>query len=196
MTHILIAEDDKNIREGLIDTLEMEDYQVTDCANGQDAIDIAMKDDFDLILLDVMMPIKTGFDVCREIRAAKKQTPVIFLTAKGEEIDKVLGLEFGADDYITKPFGIRELVARIKAVLRRSATVVEIDEAASFDFGEATIFRRKYTGDLNGTSFDLSSKEMDLLKTFHQHPGETLTRNDLLKMVWETEYGDYSRTLD
>ncbi|MCH2176617.1 MAG: response regulator transcription factor [Lentisphaeria bacterium] len=198
MSHILIAEDDTNIREGLVDTLELEGYKITSCSNGKEALEKLKEKDFDLVLLDVMMPELNGFDVCKEFRQTNDQTPVIFLTAKGEEIDKVLGLEFGADDYMTKPFGIRELVARIKAALRRCQTQTSqnIDAQATFQFGEATIYRRKYQGEHKGVNFELSSKEMELLKTFYQHPEETLSRHDLLMMVWENEYGDYSRTLD
>ena len=118
--HILVAEDDENIRMGLVDILESESYRVTQAANGEKALELFRKSSFDLILLDIMMPVKSGYDVCRDIRTTDQQVPIIMLTAKGEEMDKVIGLHSGADDYITKPFGIHELLARITAVLRRS----------------------------------------------------------------------------
>ncbi|SDT95996.1 response regulator transcription factor [Desulfobacula phenolica] len=118
--HILVAEDDDNIRMGLVDILESESYQVTQAQNGEKALALFRNNTVDLVLLDIMMPEKNGYDVCRDIRAMDKQVPIIMLTAKGEEMDKVIGLHSGADDYITKPFGIHELLARITAVLRRA----------------------------------------------------------------------------
>ena len=117
---VLVAEDDMNIRMGLVDTLESEGYRVSQAKDGKQAMQLFEKDSFDLILLDIMMPEKSGYDVCRDIRAINEDVPIIMLTAKGEEIDKVVGLQLGADDYMTKPFGIHELLARISAVLRRS----------------------------------------------------------------------------
>ena len=119
---ILVAEDDANIRMGLVDTLESENYQVAEASDGAMALDLFNNNIFDLILLDIMMPEKSGYDVCQDIRMVDKDIPIIMLTAKGEEFDKVLGLKLGADDYITKPFGIHELLARISAVLRGSKT--------------------------------------------------------------------------
>ena len=117
--HILVAEDDANILTGLKDTLESEGYRVTPAVDGQEALDLLQHHTYDLIILDIMMPGKSGYDVCREIRSQNEDLPVIMLTAKSEEIDKVVGLQLGADDYITKPFGVHELLARISAVLRR-----------------------------------------------------------------------------
>ena len=126
MAKILVVEDEPNMQIGLKDNLEFEQFEVTVAKDGQQGLDIMLRDKFDLIILDVMMPKMSGFDVCKAARNQGVSTPIIFLTAKGEEIDKVLGLELGADDYITKPFSIRELVARVKAILRR---VESLDKA-------------------------------------------------------------------
>ncbi len=198
-THILVAEDDAHIRDGLKDTLELEGYTVTVAADGKEALQLADEQSFGLIILDIMMPEINGYEVCREIRRHDPAVPIIMLTAKGEEIDKVLGLELGADDYVTKPFGIRELLARIAAVLRRTqprrGTGGE-ELADEFKFGQAVINRRAFKGELNGKTFRLSARAMELLKIFHQHPGEVLSREELLRMAWEVDYGGYTRTLD
>lgn len=200
-THILVAEDDNNILTGLIDTLESEGYEVTPASNGRQAIDLFRTKSFDLILLDVMMPEKSGFDVCRDIRLKNQDVPVIMLTAKGEEIDKVVGLQLGADDYITKPFGVRELLARIEAVLRRSkrnekqsAKNGEIPD--SFSFGDAEVESRTYKVRIQGNNYDISDKELKLIKFFYLHPNEVLSRNQLLNAVWGIEYYGTTRTLD
>ncbi len=196
-TRILVAEDDGHIRDGLRDTLELEGYTVATAEDGRQALDLAGAESFDLILLDIMMPHVNGYDVCRQIRQSDAATPIIMLTAKGEEIDKVVGLELGADDYVTKPFGIRELLARISAVLRRAKPGDDGEELPDeFTFGEAVINRRAYRGSLGEKTFDISRREMELLKIFHQHAGEALSRDELLKMAWEVDYGSYTRTLD
>lgn len=199
-THILVVEDDAHIREGLVDTLESESYKVSQAANGADALKTFDPKAHDLVLLDIMMPDRNGYDVCREIRRRDRDVPVIFLTAKSQEIDKVLGLELGADDYVTKPFGVRELLARIAAVLRRcqptSTTTTDDDLPASFRFGQAEIFRRTYRGQLGDTTFDLTSLEMELLETLHAHPHEVLTREELMRLVWGQDYHGTTRTLD
>ncbi len=195
--HILVAEDDANIRDGLKDTLELESYEVTTAVDGKDAVAKFAAGDFDLILLDIMMPQVNGYDVCKQIRQTNQRTPIIFLTAKGEEIDKVLGLELGADDYVTKPFGVRELLARIAAVLRRSRpSAAEEDVGDEFMFGPVKVNRRSYRGEVDGDVFDISRREMELIRIFYQHPGEALSRDELLRMAWEVEYGSYTRTLD
>lgn len=151
-----------------------------------------------LVLLDIMMPGKSGYDVCREIRATDAATPVIMLTAKGEEIDKVLGLGLGADDYVTKPFGIRELLARVAAALRRAQAVEANGGAApaEFAFGAVNVDARRYC--VHGESGDvaLSDKELKLLTFFHAHPEEVLSRDALLNAVWGVSYFGSTRTLD
>jgi len=198
MKKILIAEDDPNIRAGLIDLFESEGYRVCAAENGAVALALHAAESFTLILLDVMMPEKSGYDVCREIRKTDSTTPIIMLTAKGEEIDKVIGLQLGADDYVTKPFGVHELIARTEAVLRRTARVTP--EAPPlpdvFDFGSARIDTRQYTAEINGKNLPLSSREMELLRCFHARPNEVLSRDQLLNQVWGIDYLGTTRTLD
>jgi len=200
-TTILVAEDDALIRRGLVDTLESEGYRVLAAHDGVAALVLYEQVHPDLLLLDVMMPRKSGYDVCREVRRTDSDTPVVMLTAKGEELDKVVGLELGADDYVTKPFGVRELLARLAAVLRRSrgggSAVRKPAEAPDrFRFGEAEIDRRAYRCQLRSHSFDLTARELALLVEFYFHPGEVLSRERLLRAVWGVDYGGTTRTLD
>ena len=196
--HILVAEDDTHIRNGLIDTLESEGYRTTAAKNGQEAVVHFKAGTFDLVLLDIMMPSLNGYDVCRAIRKKDEQVPVIMLTAKSEEIDKVLGLELGADDYITKPFGVHELLARIGAVLRRSRRLQQTikRDDRRFQFGSAEINGRQYRAQTGDQSFDLSERELNLLNYFRSHPDAVLSRDELLNVVWGIEYYGTTRTLD
>ncbi len=202
LTRILVAEDDVNILNGLVDTLESEGYNVTAAGDGEKALDVFNSERFDLIILDVMMPGKSGYDVCRAIRAQDEDVPVIMLTAKGEEIDKVVGLQLGADDYITKPFGIHELLARISAILRRAKRNAgqnnkSSDEAPEvFSFGLAKINVLKFRARVGDKTFDLSARELKLLQLFYKHKGEALSREKLLNDVWGIEYYGTTRTLD
>ncbi len=197
---ILIAEDDKNIREGLIDTLESEGYQAVAAVDGDDAMIQFAASSPDLVLLDVMMPGKSGYDVCREIRTDNTQVPIIMLTAKGEEIDKVVGLQLGADDYVTKPFGVHELLARIAAVLRRTRPAAAPTEPSGLPdplaFGPTTIDRKRYRATRGDAGFDLSARELKLIEQFCAHPGEVLSRDQLLNAVWGISYYGTTRTLD
>jgi len=199
-THILLAEDDDHIRQGLIDTLESENFNVTAAQNGQEAIDLHAENRFDLVILDIMMPEKSGYEVCKQIRKHDAALPVLMLTAKSEEIDKVVGLELGADDYVTKPFGIRELLARINALLRRSQTSVALSRPSfhseTFVFGTATVNRQEYSCKLSEDIHDLSARELKLLEFFHAHPNVVLSRNDLLNEAWGIDYYGTTRTLD
>jgi DNA-binding response OmpR family regulator len=195
---ILVVEDDPDIRLGLVDTLESEGYQVLEAKDGLEAVKLFDMHDIDLLLLDIMMPGKNGYDVLREIRVKNKQIPVIMLTAKGEEIDKVIGLELGADDYITKPFGIHELLARISTVLRRSSLSIQADSSSPEPqfFGGHTIDFRQYKLFKGDVEFDLSEREIKLIKVFHDHPDEVLSRDVLLDKVWGIDYAGTTRTLD
>ncbi len=196
---ILVAEDDPDIRMGLVDTLESEGYQAVEAKNGLEALKFFKSQEIDLLLLDIMMPEKNGYDVLREIRIINKQIPVIMLTAKGEEIDKVLGLELGADDYITKPFGIHELLARISAVLRRSfitAKNQKDNQDLKRFFGGLPIDLKCYKLKKNNEEFDLSDREIKLIKIFLDHPDEVLSRDYLLDQVWGIDYSGTTRTLD
>ena len=198
---ILVAEDDPNILTGLVDTLESEGYEVATATNGKEALQLFEAGRFDLILLDIMMPEISGYDVCKQIRAKDEGTPIIMLTAKSEEIDKVVGLQLGADDYISKPFGVHELLARIQAVLRRctrkqgqqknSSNIPE-----SFPFGDAVVDTRKFRMTVQNKSIDLSEREISLLRCFYLHPNEVLSRDQLLNDVWGIDYYGTTRTLD
>ncbi len=195
---ILIAEDDLNLRQGLADLLIDEGYQVETAADGREAFRLFEEKQPTLVLLDVMMPELSGYDVCRQIRRQDTNVPILMLTAKNEEIDKVVGLELGADDYMTKPFGLYELRARIKALLRRSRH----GETASgslpeeFFFGEVLINRKRLEAVLDQNAHRLTLRELALLDLFHQHPGEILSRDFLLNQAWGIDYQGTTRTLD
>lgn len=199
--HILVVEDDRNILMGLVDTLESEGYRATPASDGEQALRLLEDRAFDLVLLDIMMPEKSGYDVCRIIRSQDEQLPVIMLTAKSEEIDKVVGLELGADDYITKPFGIRELLARIGAVLRRSQrqSVPPPEQPGcpnDFMFGAARIDALQYKAISSDRTFRLSARELRLLQFFYAHPNQVLSRDRILDAVWGMKYFGTTRTLD
>ena len=205
---ILVAEDDAHIREGLVDTLGSEGYTVDAAGDGDEALALFGKRTYDLVLLDIMMPGRSGYDVCREIRAGRSTVPILMLTAKGEEVDKVVGLQLGADDYVTKPFGVRELLARVAALLRRAriagasgggadgGDAADAGDDAVFAFGDARIDTRCYTARLGRKTFDLTAREVTLLRLFHAHPGEVLSRDQLLNAAWGINYYGTTRTLD
>ncbi len=199
-SRILIAEDDANIRRGLIATLESEGYDVVAAADGAQALKLYPQLKYDLVVLDVMMPGASGYDVCRALRAAGAITPVLFLTAKGEEVDKVVGLKLGGDDYVVKPFGVHELLARVEALLRRgraSSGAAETDAPPVFRFGAAEIDRRAYSIRSPGREpMALTARELRLAEVFAAHPGETLSRDRLLNAVWGVGYAGTTRTLD
>lgn len=198
---ILVAEDDENIRIGLMDTLESEGYQVEEASDGEEAMTLFQSRVFDLVILDIMMPGMNGYDVCRAIRKENESVPIIMLTAKGEEIDKVVGLQLGADDYITKPFGVHEFLARVAAVLRRSMlnpaeSAPESGGSDRFFIGDAEVDAREYRVRKGGESRSLSERELRLLQFFHAHPNEVLSRDALLNGVWGIDYFGTTRTLD
>lgn len=197
---ILVAEDDPNIRLGLMATLESDGYAVTAASDGAQALRLYQQQKYDLVVLDVMMPKSSGYDVCRDLRARGERVPVMFLTAKGEEIDKVVGLKLGGDDYVTKPFGVHELLARVEALLRRARAGRPGGEPAAlpavFRFGAAEIDRRRYTAAIGAESHALTARELRLLEVFAAHPGEVLTRDALLNTVWGVNYAGTTRTLD
>ena len=196
---VLVAEDDMNIRMGLVDTLESEGYRVSQAKDGKQAMQLFENDSFDLVLLDIMMPEKSGYDVCRDIRAINEDVPIIMLTAKGEEIDKVVGLQLGADDYMTKPFGIHELLARISAVLRRSKRQKSRGNELLqelFMFGGFEVNTKTYKLSKPGMSIDISQRELKLICHFYARKGEVLTRDNILNAVWGIDYFGTTRTLD
>jgi len=198
---VLVAEDDANIRTGLLDTLESEGYKPVPAGDGAQALALYESEKFDLVLLDIMMPGRSGYDVCKVIRARNDSIPIIMLTAKGEEVDKVVGLQLGADDYVSKPFGVHELLARIAAVLRRSQPKPEPAKKAAkgpvrFTFGETEIDARQYRAKRGRKSFELTDREIKLLHYFHAHPDDVLGRDELLNAVWGITYYGTTRTLD
>jgi len=194
---ILVVEDDPHIRLGLVDALESEGYAVTECRDGGEAVPLARQANPDLIILDVMLPRKSGYDICRELREAKNRVPILMLTAKGQEIDKVVGLELGADDYVTKPFGVRELIARVHALLRRSqadaAPAAAPDQLA---FGEVKIETRALRGRRGGATFELTPRELAVLAVLYRELGNAVSRDRLLNEVWGIDYYGTTRTLD
>ena len=193
---ILIAEDDRNIRNGLLDALELEGYTVKGACDGTEAIRLYNEFRPDLLLLDVMMPQINGYDVCRRIRRNDPLLPIIMLTARAEEIDKVLGLELGADDYVTKPFSLRELCARIAARLRiRTAAGNEQKSTETFSFADWQIDPKTQRAVSGSREVELTQREIDLLRLFAGHPDEVLKRQTILRQVWGAE-SQCSRTLD
>jgi two-component system, OmpR family, alkaline phosphatase synthesis response regulator PhoP len=192
---ILVIEDEEALRVALSDRLKNEGYAVECVADGEDGFQKALHERFDLILLDVMLPRKKGFDICRDVRNAGIVVPIIMLTARGETVDKVLGLKLGADDYLTKPFEMIELMARIEALLRRgsgkSATDTRVHE-----FGDVRIDLVGTSVTRNGEVVPISAREFQLLRYFLEHPGETLSREVLLQDVWGYSVDAFSRTVD
>ncbi len=193
-TRILIVEDEPAMVAGLRDNLEFEGYEVISADNGVDGLERAMTDDPDLVLLDVMMPRMSGLDVCKQLKAKRPSVPIIMLTARGQEIDKVVGLELGADDYVTKPFSIRELMARVKAVLRRSSPMAPPAEV--YEFSDIAVNLRGNEVLRGGKPVELSAKEFALLAYFISHPTETLSRDRLLDAVWGYDNYPNTRTVD
>jgi len=194
MKKILIVDDEPSMRLGLKDNLEIEGYAVELAEDGEDGLSKINNHSFDLIVLDIMMPKISGFDICKKMRKDGNNTPVIFLSAKGEELDKVLGLEFGGDDYITKPFSVRELLARIKAILRRNGSNQQSSETVqigrlSFDFQSFSVFE-------NEVPITMSYKEFEIIHFLWNHKNETVSRDQLLNNIWGKNVYTTSRTID
>jgi DNA-binding response OmpR family regulator len=194
MAKILIVEDEPNMVSGLRDNFEFEGYEVITAPDGVSGLERALRESPDLVLLDVMMPRMSGLDVCKQLKAKRPSLPVIMLTARGQEVDKVVGLELGADDYVTKPFSIRELLARVKAVLRRSGTPKQAQE--QYSFGDVEVNLRNCQVARKGKALEVSSKEFELLKYFLCHAGEALSRDRLLEDVWGYDRFPTTRTVD
>ncbi len=192
---ILIVDDEVNICELIRLYVEKEGYHAVIANNGQQALEKFKSISPDLVLLDVMLPIKDGWQVCREIRAIDN-TPIIMLTAKGETFDKVLGLELGADDYMVKPFELKELLARMKAVLRRSAGFVEEEKDEELCFGGLKINQSTYEVSLDDQKIDMPPKEFELLYFLAKNTNKVFTRDQLLDEIWGYEFFGDSRTVD
>lgn len=196
MHRILIVEDELAMLMGLKDNLEIEGYKVETADDGIKGLDMILKNEYDLILLDVMLPSLSGFDICRKARNQGMSTPIILLTAKGEEIDKVLGLELGADDYITKPFSIRELLARIKALLRRTELGSNTPNIKNIIIGKLMVNFSNYEAFINNESTKMSHKEFEFLHYLWDQRNKVVSRDELLDNVWGTDYIPSSRTVD
>ena len=194
MKRILIVEDDPAILTGLKASLEEEHYEVIAAMDGEEGYELAKGGGPDLIILDVMLPRKNGDEICRDLRADGVATPILMLTSKKEEMDKVLGLELGADDYVTKPFSVRELHARIRALLRRQTGLMQ--EIEELTFGDVHLDFKKMEARKGDTEVQLSAKEYEIVKYFAQHEGEVVTRNMLLDEVWGYEAFPSTRTVD
>jgi DNA-binding response OmpR family regulator len=195
---ILVVEDDPHILLGLEEILKSEGFEVAVCNRGDRAVEAVAREHPVLVVLDVMLPGLSGYDVCKQLRAGKDSRPILMLTAKGQELDKVVGLDLGADDYVTKPFGVRELLARIQALLRRAggAGGPNADGQAPFHIGHAQIDPKRFQLKRGQSVEELTAKELKLLQFFHAHPTEVLSRDRLLNEVWGYNYYGTTRTLD
>jgi DNA-binding response OmpR family regulator len=194
MARILLVEDEPKMQRGLRDNLEFEGHEVTAVGDGRSGYQTLLRESFDLVILDVMLPQMSGFDVVRKTREKGNRTPILILTAKGEEIDKVLGLELGADDYVTKPFSLRELIARVNALLRRAVPAGSGDTMMTL--GDVEVNFASYSGSKDGKEFSMTSKEFEILKYLWQHRNETVSRDDLLTNVWGYDESVSTRTID
>jgi two-component system alkaline phosphatase synthesis response regulator PhoP len=193
---ILVVEDEEALRVALSDRLKSEDYLVETAADGEEGFQKALAGRFDLVILDVMLPRKKGFDICRDVRKAGLVVPIIMLTAKSETVDKVLGLKIGADDYVTKPFEMIELMARVEALLRRAPGPPSEEGDRVYHFGQVRIDLLGTSVTRKGRVVPLSAREFQLLRYFVQHPGATLSREVLLKEVWGYSADAFTRTVD
>ncbi|MCV6613168.1 MAG: response regulator transcription factor [Amphritea sp.] len=197
MMKLLIAEDDLNIRQGLRALLETEGYECLEAADGDDAWEIYQAEQPDLVLLDIMMPKQDGYSVCRRIRQVSEQVPVIFITAKSEEIDQVLGLELGADDYIKKPFGSREVTARIRAVTRRCLRKMDKEDSAEpFAMADLQIRPDELRAVRGEQQIELSLRDLKILRLLFENTGRVVDRDSLFNHCWGHHYLPSSRTLD
>jgi two-component system alkaline phosphatase synthesis response regulator PhoP len=193
MRRVLVVEDDPAMTVALRDGFEYEGYSVQVATDGEAGLRFATTEEFDLLILDVMMPKLSGFDVCKQLRSAGHDIPIIMLTARGQEIDKVMGLKTGADDYVTKPFSFLELMARVEAVLRRSQRT---EKLTAYQFGAIALDFQKLTATKAGQPLQLSAREFRLLEYFVAHHGEEVTRDQLLQAVWEYDRFPLTRTVD
>ena len=198
--HILVAEDQADIRDMIELNLRNAGYQVTAVADGLAALASQAEQAFDVLLLDLMMPGMDGLEVCKTLRARGRNTPILMLTAKSTELDRVLGLELGADDYLTKPFSLAELLARVKALLRRAELLLAAQTAAkaqpgALRNGELEILPAKRQVSLKGKLLDFTALEFELLLHFAQHPGHVFSRNQLLSAVWGYSHDGYEHTV-
>ena len=195
---ILVVEDDAHIRLGLSDALRSEGYEVVECPDGAQALPLVRQRAPDLVVLDIMLPHRSGYDVCRDLRAGGHRLPILILSAKGQEIDKVIGLELGADDYVAKPFSLRELLARVRALLRRAdagpVTALALPDVIAF--GAVRLDCRALRGTRSGAAFEVTPRELKVLGILYRERGRAVSRETILNEVWGIEYYGTTRTLD
>jgi len=199
MKKILIIEDDRTIVEALEDTFKFHGFDVLTAANGKEGYRLLVEQNPDLIILDIMLPGLDGFDICKKIRDEGQHIPIIMLTAKSQESDKLLGFELGADDYVTKPFSVKELVARVNAILKRSMGINQSHEDKKgkiVKVGKVEINFKNFTIVREGIEYPLSPKECEILKLLVGHPNEVIDRNRIIDVVWGDEYFPSPRTID
>ncbi|HEV8657160.1 MAG TPA: response regulator transcription factor [Thermoanaerobaculia bacterium] len=193
MNKMLVVEDDAAMSVALRDGFEFEKYAVDMAADGEEGMRLAARSRYDVIILDVMLPKKSGLDVCKELREKGNTTPVIMLTARGQEIDKIVGLKLGADDYVTKPFSFIELLARVEAVMRRSSRKRAADQVS---FGDVKLDFRTYQATRGEKALELTPREFSILRYFLDHPNEVVSRDALLNHVWGYDPSAFTRTVD
>lgn len=193
---ILIAEDDANTREALREVLDFEGFTVIAATNGTEAVDLFRRQQPDFICLDVMMPGMNGYEVCKHIRKMDEKVPILFLTAKAEEIDTVLGLELGADDYMTKPFGVKEVLARIRAILRRSGLLRKTEQAPNFVMDDLQVVGAELRAYRGKQEVQLTLRDVKILRLLHDRKGKVVTRDVIADEVWGADYFPESRALD
>jgi DNA-binding response OmpR family regulator len=195
---ILVIEDDDDIAN--LVTLHLGDagFSTSRVANGREGLELVLGTDVDLLILDLMLPGVDGLEICRQVRSSERYTPILMLTARSDEVDRVLGLELGADDYLTKPFSVRELVARVKALFRRvdACTVEDPPEDTLLDFGDLKIDPQRREVEVGGVPVELTAKEFDLLAHFARHPGRVFSRAMLLQQVWDYAFDGYEHTVN
>lgn len=197
MKKILIIEDDKEISDLLDINLRDLDCEITKAFDGKTGLNLALAHQFNLIVLDIMLPEKDGLEVCKEIRKTENNTPILMLTAKSEEMDKVLGLEFGADDYMVKPFGIREFIARVKAIFRRVEALQQSEsDLKDLSFEGLRIEASKRRVIVNNEKIELTPKEFELLYLMASNPGKAFSRESLLNKIWGYHYSGYEHTVN
>ncbi len=195
---IVVVEDDPHIRLGLVEALSSEGYQVSECRDGGQAVAMIRQQQPNLVILDIMLPRRNGYEICRDLRSEKNSVPILMLTAKSQETDKVIGLELGADDYVTKPFGVRELLARVHALLRRAQPESPAAPVlpGQIQLGEVSIDTRALRGKRSGAIFELTPREMSVLALLHRERGNAVSRDRILNEVWGVDYYGTTRTLD
>ncbi|HRJ72535.1 MAG TPA: response regulator transcription factor [Terrimicrobiaceae bacterium] len=195
---IVVAEDDPHIRLGLVEALTGEGYEVFECRDGGQALAMIRQLQPGLVILDIMLPRRNGYDICRDLRSEKNGVPILMLTAKSQETDKVIGLELGADDYVTKPFGLRELLARVHALLRRAqpGNTATAGIPDHLQLGEVSIDTRALRGKRPGADFALTPRELAVLALLHRERGHAVSRDRILNEVWGIDYYGTTRTLD